>query len=139
MKINLTQVLIIVFVVLSFFGVSYFIEERKEPEKFIVKKDSEEGKYVLVDVELEDSQEKIMLLSYIKKMPKDSIKLILREYLMESEFDVDFEEAVLKVAKKYSISSSKVASLVFSYKYELLTQDDIQDKAIENIGNEEPN
>ena len=134
MKNNWRQILVIGLIVLSVFWVTYCSKEKKEPEKVLTEKEIRENKYSSADSELEENQEKIALLSFIKNIPKDSINLIIREYLMETEYDdVFFEKNIEKVSKKYSMSSKKVASIIFSYKYEVLTKDEIEEKVIEEL------
>jgi len=135
MKNNWKQILVIGLIIFSLIGVIYYDNDKEEPQKVMSKKEIEENKYILVDAELDNNQEKITLLSFIKNTPKDSINIVIREYLMETEYDVDFEKSIEKVAKKYSISSKKVASIVFSYKYEMLTKEDITDEFIETESN----
>ena len=135
MKNNFKQIFTVWLVVFSFISCN---KEKKEPEKVLTEKEIEENKYSLADFELEENQEKIVLLSFIKKTPKDSIKLVIREYLMETESkDSLFEESIEKTAKKYSIPLKKVASIVFSYKYEALTEDEVQEKVIEEMTEQE--
>lgn len=138
MKNSWKQILVIGLIIFSLIGVIYYDKEKEEPEKVLTEKEIEKNKYSLADFELEENQEKIVLLSFIKKTPKDSINFVVREYLMETESkDSLFEESIEKIAKKYSISSKKVASIVFSYKYEALTEDEVQEKVIDELSEEE--
>ena len=134
MKNNWKQILVIGLIILSIFWLTYCGKEKKEPEKVLTEKKIAENKYSYADSELKDNQEKITLLSFIKNTPKDSINLVIREYLMKTEYeDVFFEKYVEQVAKKYSISPKKVASIIFSYKYEVLTKDEIEENVIDEL------
>ncbi len=84
--------------------------------------------------------EKIFLLSYIKNIPEDTIKVILTEYLSKSSFNYFYDDksepimddVITSISQKRKISKSKIASIIFSYKYEMLTKEDLEMEAIEN-------
>ena len=63
--------------ILMFFGCN-----DKEPEKVAAKITAElPDPYRFADYELRTNSEKLMLLSILKKIPKDTLQLILRDYI----------------------------------------------------------
>lgn len=115
----------------------------KEPEKAVPIKPITtvvvKNPYEDADFDLDKNSEKIMLLSILKKIPQDTLRLILRDYIKENPsrlydyYDaVDVVDNLDTISQKYHISKNKIASLVFSYRYEMLTKDEIGGSAIEN-------
>jgi hypothetical protein len=88
---------------------------------------------------LEYEKEKILLLSLIKLIDQEKVISMLTDYCVyeySSNFGDDTTEPKLvieRIAQKHSISVSKVASLIFSYKYEMITNEEIEERVIENI------
>lgn len=109
---------------------------KTEQKKEVSKKEQQIDKYFLADLELESEDEKITLLSILKKTSKDSIILVMRDYLANTESDsIPYKDVINKISQKNNISNNKVASIVFSYKYEMLTKDDITNEFTENESN----
>lgn len=109
---------------------------KTEQKKEVSKKEQQIDKYFLADLELESEDEKITLLSMLKNTSKDSIILVMRDYLLNTENDsIPYKDIINKISQKYKISNNKVASIIFSYKYEMLTKDDITNEFIENESN----
>jgi hypothetical protein len=107
-----------------------------KPKKKLTEKEKQEQR---AKDELSDYSEKIVLLSAIKKIAYDSLSLILIDYYsITSEYTNSSdsskfysEKAINDISGKYHISKSKAASLIFSFKYELLTKEEIADEEIE--------
>ena len=85
------------------------------------------------------NNEKIVLLSTIKKISYDSLNLILTDY---SSITSDYinspdssrfysDQAIRVLSTKYQMSKLKIASFIFSFKYEMLTKQDIIDNIID--------
>jgi DNA integrity scanning protein DisA with diadenylate cyclase activity len=109
---------------------------KTEQKKEVSKKEQQIDKYLLADLELESEDEKITLLSILKKTSKDSIILVMRDYLSNTESDsIPYKDVINKISQKNNISNNKVASIIFSYKYEMLTKDDITNEFTENESN----
>lgn len=97
-----------------------------------------------IEENLSDEKEKVILLSQISNIPFDTLNLLLRDYYIAtdtlSSFDKNVKDiiqnTIATISKTYKISKSKVASMVFSYKYEMLTKGEIEERAIENIADE---
>ncbi len=131
MKDKRKEVLGLTFMILFLFGMCYFSKEQNEPKKKLSKKEIKEDRYFFVDRELASSQEKVVLLSVLKNIPKDSIMLVMREYLINTENDsISYKNSIDLISEKYNVPLSKVAGIVFSYKYETLTKEDIENSAI---------
>lgn len=112
----------------------------KEETEFLesqekIKKEYDKA-HSLTDVLLDFDGEKLALLSIIKNTPNDTLRLVLKEYLKKTFPLVTDASKVDKIidtiSQKYHISKIKVASIVFSYNYEMLTKDEIEQSAIEN-------
>lgn len=118
----------------------YFSIREKEPKEKLTKKEKKIDKYWLADSELENADEKIALLSILKNTPKDSITLVMRDYLLNTENDsIPFEKVITGISEKYHISKHRIASIVFSYKYETLTKDDVENEVIDRMTEEDEN
>lgn len=93
----------------------------------------------LTDVLLDFDGEKLALLSIIKNTPNDTLRLVLKEYLKKTLPLVTdaskIDKIIDTISQKYNISKIKVASIVFSYNYEMLTKDEIEQSAVENEQN----
>ncbi len=95
----------------------------------------------LVLQELIINKEKIYLLSLASKVPFDTVNLIIKDYYL-NEYDIifnntlslrdssiiDYKESIQSISRKYHLTESKVASLLFSYKYEMRTPEQIIDE-----------
>jgi len=123
------------FVILSIMGCS---NEEKKPEKNGDALSKASADSLVQEYFLEN--EKIYLLSHIKNIPEDTIKLILTEYLSKSDFNYFYDEksepkmddVIASISQKRKLSKSKIASIIFSYKYEMLTKEDLEMEAVEN-------
>ena len=92
----------------------------------------------LVQQELIVNKEKIYLLSLSSKIHFDTLKLIIKDYYL-NEYDilfnkthslrdssiVDYKKSIESISRKYHLSESKVASVLFSFKYEMRTPEQI--------------
>lgn len=94
--------------------------------------DTTNEKFELAKDELDGHSEKIVLLSEIKRISYDSLSNILLDYYTITSYYADSDsskfysqEALNKVSKKYHIQKAKIASLIFSFKYEMLSREDI--------------
>lgn len=92
----------------------------------------------IAEIELMFEKEKIYLLSVSCSMPYDTVYQILRDYyagnraILESgdlgltDQSIEaYNKNITNIASKYKMSKSKVASLIFSFKYEMRTIDEI--------------
>ncbi len=113
-----------------------------KPKKVLSEKEKQEQR---AKDELSDYSEKIVLLSAIKKIPYDSLNLVLTEYYSitsdytNSSDSSKFysEKAINDISAKYHISKRRVASLIFSFKYEMLTKEEITDEELEKREDEQ--
>ena len=107
-----------------------------KPKKALSEKEKQEQR---AKDELSVYTEKIVLLSAIKKIPYDSLKFILTDYYSttsdytnssdSSKFYI--EKALNEISIKYHISKRRAASLIFSFKYEMLTKEEIAEEELE--------
>lgn len=116
-----------------------------KPKQEINVKQSETKKLEKVYERIKDNlsydKEKIILLSEVRKIPFDTLNLILRDYYVVTDTLSSSDEnskylyqtAIAKISEKYRFSKSKIASLIFSYKYEMLTKEDIGESAVEDF------
>ena len=113
-----------------------------KPKKVLNAKEKQEER---AKDELSDYSEKIVLLSTIKKIPYDSLSLILTDYYSITSDYINTsdsskfysEKAINEISSKYHISKRRVASLIFSFKYEMLTKEEIADEELEKRMQEE--
>lgn len=113
-----------------------------EPKKIISEKENQDQR---AKDELSNYSEKIVLLSAFKKIPYDSLNLILIDYYSitsdytNSSDSSKFysEKAIIDISEKYHITKRRVASLIFSFKYEMLTKEEIVDEELEKRENEQ--
>lgn len=90
--------------------------------------------------ELFNDNEKIVLLSETRKISFDTLQQILKDYYSEtadyfySRDSLRFfcEKAISSISSKFHITKSKASSLIFSYKYGMLSKQDIEEAAIDN-------
>lgn len=109
-----------------------FIKEQEQRKE----KGKEKKTRTYADAILELDAEKLALLSIIKKIPNDTLHLVLKDYLnktISSVSDINKVDKIIDtISQKYHISKIKIASLVFSYNYEMITKDEIEQNAIAN-------
>lgn len=94
----------------------------------------------LTNFEVEQSPEKIALLSIIKGVPIDSVYMILNDYKSKIEYGDeligDDKMKVYRVIDSISqfrhMSRKRIASLIFSFNYELITKDEIKEQVENN-------
>ncbi|QIH40281.1 hypothetical protein G7A72_16350 [Flavobacterium sp. Sr18] len=109
----------------------------KKEEKVLSKSEKLTDSYFQADSELEFENEKITLISIMRGIPKDSVYLILRDYYAKNDlsFDIDSkstENFIDTISKNRKMSKRKIASIIFNFKYEMQTKDEIEQDAIEN-------
>ena len=109
-------------------------EQRKEKGENKRKKKKEKTT-TYADMVLKLDAEKLALLSIIKKIPNDTLHLVLKDYIDKTFPPVTdvakVDKIIDDISQKYHISKVKIASIVFSYDYEMLTKDEIEQSAIE--------
>lgn len=108
-----------------------------DKEKFAVEKEKLNNKNN--DTFFQNDIEKITLLSLSKNLPKEQVSSVLKDYydktsliLINDESPEYISKVMDTIAKKNKLTIQKTASIVFSYQYELLTNDEI----IENYTSE---
>ncbi|NMH25250.1 hypothetical protein [Flavobacterium solisilvae] len=79
-----------------------------------------------------DDVEKITLLSISKNIPLKQVNSVLKDYYDKTSLafvynnNSDYYEKVIDtISKKYNLSNQKTASIIFSYQYELITEEEI--------------
>ncbi|NCT17249.1 MAG: hypothetical protein GW771_03310, partial [Flavobacteriia bacterium] len=106
-------------------------EKLSESEK---KKSEIEKDYEFADMLLMFEGEKIGLLSIIKDVPSEKIHAVLRDYkakTMSNSSYYSLEDPnylvnlIDTIATKNNLSKKLTASIIFSYKYEMITEDEI--------------
>ena len=79
----------------------------------------------------EEDIEKITLLSISKNISQKQVKSILNDYYEKTlvfDDEIDYTKIIDTIAKKNKLSKQKVASIIFSFQYEQITEDEIIDK-----------
>lgn len=95
--------------------------------------------------ELSDFSEKMVLLSTMKRIPYDSLNLILIDYYSITSYYTDSSDSLMfysqkaidEISEKYHISKERTASIIFSFKYEMLTKEEMVNEEMEKIGSEQ--
>ncbi|HQX44969.1 MAG: hypothetical protein IPO72_04075 [Saprospiraceae bacterium] len=115
-------------------------------ENIIVKSEDEiiQNRIELIEKGLRrDDFEKINLLAEYNKIHVDSLISIIRDYLeltskstnpsfsKEERYKSSFE----KLNQRYKLSKKKLAGIIFSYQYEMITREEIEESAIEDYMN----
>ena len=113
---------------------------KKESTKNEVSNDNTEKLTTFSDLIIENDQEKISLLSIMKNIKQDTLSLVLRDYLDETEqtYDsknskIEYKNIIKSLSKKYNISEHKIANIIFSYKFEMVTEDEIIENSVNEI------
>ena len=119
--------------ILLFTSFVYCSCNKTEPKNTPTKADELKMAYSYADSELEDEVEKVALISIIKKIPTDSLKFIMRDYLAKTYYDdSECEKIIDTISKKYKYSKTRIATLIFCYRYETLTKENSIDESTEN-------
>jgi hypothetical protein len=92
-------------------------------------KEMEQHKFT--DQELSLDTEKITLLSEIRNIPFDTLYSILNDYSFKLDLDpgIPAQQALTYTVARHSYSKKQIASIIFSFKYEMMSRDDILDEA----------
>lgn len=99
----------------------------------MTEKERQEEAYDQAASRLNKHFEKIVLLSSLEKVPYDTLFLILRDYDAEikkynsndDSLPLVCKRTISTVSKKYHVPESRIASLLFSFKYEMQTKEEI--------------
>lgn len=135
------KTLLNLFTLLLFFCSCQDSKPKEETKKVIPETEKLEKANSRIEDDLSHEKEKIILLSEVRKISFDTLNLILRDYYVVTDTVSNsdenskflFKSAIAKVSDRYKISKSKIASLIFSYKYEMLTKEDIGESAVEDF------
>jgi len=100
--------------------------EKKEKPIETVKKELHDDSKVYVEF----FAEKVTLLAIIKDIPAEKLKSILIDYYGETAmYDKitieENEKVILKLCDKYQLSKTELASLIYQFQYEMLTQEEV--------------
>ncbi|MBK7884590.1 MAG: hypothetical protein IPJ81_13010 [Chitinophagaceae bacterium] len=122
-----------VFQIIFLFGI-YSCNSKKEKE--LTQKEKQQSLYNIAEIELSNQKEKIALLSFIKKIQYDTLYLILKDYYAqtwnysykEDSVVINCSDVINSISKKYNFPKAKVANLIFNFKYEMQTKQDIIDE-----------
>ena len=85
--------------------------------------------YDLTKIILTLKSEKIALISIIKDVPKEKTSSVIKEYLAKDSYllrmeDPNYIEKIVDtIARKNNLSHKLTASIIFTYKYEILIGD----------------
>lgn len=90
---------------------------------------------------LDYEKEKINLLAEFHNLNFDTVNNIIKEYLVitltvrssDKNAKQIYQSAIAKISLSNKISKSKIASLLFSYKYEMITKKDIAENAVSDF------
>lgn len=105
------------------------------------KKSKIETDYEIADMYLEYDAEKIGLLSIIKNVPHEKANSVLRDYLAKTHNStlllMERPDYIVKVvdtiAQRNNLPNNVTASIIFSYKYEMITRDEIIEEKMDEM------
>ena len=108
----------------------------KASKKDKIKLNKVEDASQIADFELEFENEKIALISIIQGISTDSVKLVLRDYFtknyLSNDIENEFTEKIIDTISEHrKMSKQKIASIIFSFKYEMQTKTEIEENAID--------
>ena len=108
----------------------------KDEKKDEIKSNKIEDANQIADFELEFENEKIALISIMQGISTDSVKLVLRDYFTKNYLSNDIEnefteKIIVTISEQRKMSKHKIASIIFSFKYEMQTKTEIEDNAID--------
>ena len=132
---------IILFILITMFFKSCNLSSNKNEKE----KTKKELDYEIADDYLEYNSEKIGLLSVIKNVPYQKANSVLRDYLaktinytdLSSENQNYIVNVIDTIARKNNLSRKLTASMIFSYKYEMITKDEYFEEKTEELRQEE--
>lgn len=132
--------IILYFLITMFFQSCSLSSNRNEKEK--TKKELD---YEIADDYLEYDSEKIGLLSIIKNVQYQKANSVLRDYLaktinysdLSSENQNYIVNVIDTIARKNNLSRKLTASMIFSYKYEMITKDEYYEEKIDELRQEQ--
>ncbi len=119
---------------------------KSENKKDLTEEQKQTELYENADLELESHKEKIALLSITKNIPTDSLYIILKEYYaetgyleIENQANYDYAKIINAISTKVKMPKNKVANLIYDFKYEMITKENIEDQLIEESESESYN
>lgn len=107
--------------------------KKTEPAKELTVVEKQEMASQWAEWELSDQHEKISLLASIKGMRYDSLYSVIKKYYSKMHA-VRFEEdkiaiasdiAIGQISEMSKLSRSQVASLIYSFKYQMITEEEV--------------
>lgn len=134
------KTLLTLFILLQFFCSCQDSKPQKEEKKILTETEKFENLNERIERQLSYEKEKIIMLSEIRKISFDTLNLILRDYLVitdtVSSTDENskhlFQSAIARISDRYRISKSRIATFLFSYKYEMITKEEIEESAVDD-------
>ena len=116
---------------------------KNKTRKQLTKDEKLKVMYDYAEWKLRDQKEKIILLSITKHISYDTLFTILKEYdaaisdyQYTDSLDIICSEALTTISQEHDIDRAKLAALIFSFKYEMQTQEEMEEKIISNLENE---
>lgn len=127
-----------VFLVAIIFSCNHSEPKTELTEKGKSEKERQALSKILTEFGLCSQTEKIILLSAIKGIHHDTLYSILREYdslnnyhfedrILGGKSGKTYKNALTYIAGKHNMSVSKIASLIYSIQYEMITRDEINE------------
>ncbi|MEO8255175.1 MAG: hypothetical protein ABI554_12405 [Flavobacterium sp.] len=110
--------------------------DKKTTEKQLSKEEIQNNAYETAEDELEDKNEKIVLLSFISKVPVDSLHQILKEYYSKDPEQYNYNDlgkVIDTISIKFKKPKIKIASLIYKFKYGMKTDEDILEEGLNNM------
>ncbi len=111
-------------------------------EKEIETKTDLEKSAEFVQYEIDDAQEKIALLAIANDLSIDTLQLAIKQYLIFQQLQSEplsigqTDKLVTEISEKLKLKKKFVATLIYNYKFEMLSKEEIFEKEMETINEE---
>lgn len=103
---------------------------KQSHKKELTQLEKEKMQLQSAESDLNNNKEKLVLLATIKQLPYDTLFSILRDYYFKTDYlsDATFEQAISYTTDRHSFPKREIADIIFNFKYEMITRDDIIDE-----------
>lgn len=123
-----------------FISCNYSTTQESSKNEEISEEEAKESYREISDLFLKSNSEKISLISMIKDVPVDKVYAVLSDYKTETFLNryglLDSNKIITivdSIAQKNDLPKKLTASIIFSYEYEMITNDELLEAYSDNI------
>jgi|GEM_PF-5184994 len=123
---------------LLIFSIAFMLLSCKKEKKVETKTDVEKSAE-FVQYEIDDAQEKIALLAIANDLSIDTLQLAIKQYLIFQDMQGEplsieqTDKIVVEISEKLKLKKKFVARLIYNYKFEMLSKEEIFEKEMETV------